>query len=231
MFDYGEKLYKFLPTEKDITKFGKSDEAESLIKSFEKTLIWIKLLSIKKNVCCEVLLPSLHSKIIEFWILVPMGLLHSAYSSLRTMIDISAAYSFYITHPMEWNALCRGKIDWEGRESIIKWHIHHTPTFKEYNESFGIQDKLLNHYRDLSMYIHAIPIKGLPMLRSLDKVEISERELKGIIESAQNVDKCINELYIPIFYKTLHILDATEKDVILLGLDKKKLITAGIIIA
>lgn len=231
MFDYGEKLYKFLPTEKDITKFGESDEAESLIKSFEKTLIWIKLLSIKKNVCCEVLLPSLHSKIIEFWILVPMGLLHSAYSSLRTMIDISAAYSFYITHPMEWNALCRGKIDWEGRESIIRWHVSHTPTFSEYNESFGIQDQLLNRYRDLSMYIHAIPISGLPMLRSLDKVEISDEELKGIIEEAQNVDKCINDLYIPIFYKSLYILDPIEKDIILSGLDKKKLTKADIIIS
>lgn len=171
---YAEELASFLPSHKSLEAFANSEPGQQLIHSFDRSLIWLGLLRRTYGGSSgQVLLDSAHSKIIELWALVPLKLLHSASGALRTLMDLVFSYSFYVSHPKEWNAVCAGQSSWEGRARILEWHIQFTPCFREYNKKFGIQQALDRDYEELSCFIHGIPTQGLPTMQSLKREHLN----------------------------------------------------------
>ena len=127
--DYAQRLERFLPTQQELKKFASTATTIRILKVFDRMRAWFRLLAVLRgHQETSVLLSAADSKVIEIWILVPLGLLHSSYAALRTIVDICTSYSYYISHPVEWLAVCEGRVGWEGQASSIKWHIQYTPT-------------------------------------------------------------------------------------------------------
>lgn len=141
--DYSCRLKAFIPDESAIDAYSNSDAGSQLLDVFQKLPIWLEFLyGLQNNDESDVLLPSAHSKLLETWVLMPLGLVHSAYNSLRTSIDIITSYTFYFSHESEWRSLCDARSQWMTRASIMDWHIHHTPNFREFNRHFGLSDRI-----------------------------------------------------------------------------------------
>ena len=202
--DYLRRLQSFLPSPEDLAEYATNPSIEPLLTSFTRLTTWFYLLHrLKSNEETMVLISAAHSKIIEIWILTALGLLHSSYSSLRTAVDIAVSYTFYHSHPIEWSAVCQGLSDWESRASIVSWHVKYTPTCKEMNAQFGLVKALEDDYRELSSYVHGIPLAGLPTLKGIERAPISESELEKLVGMAQTVDKNLNFLFLSVFSASL----------------------------
>ena len=146
--DYVNRLKGFLPSEQDLTDYGANPVTQELLNSFRRILTWYNLLyRLRREDETAVLISAAHSKIIEIWILIPLGLLHSSYSALRTVIDISTSYTFYSSHPIEWQAVSQDRSGWESRSNIVSWHIKYTPTCREINRAFGLAEALDKDYQ------------------------------------------------------------------------------------
>jgi hypothetical protein len=229
MSTYKDTLSKFLPNLKSLEDFATSESGKALIHSFDRVLIWLRLFGrVYQNQPGEILLASANSKIIEVWGLVPLRLVHSASGSLRTIMDLVFSFSYYVNHQKEWNAICVGQSEWEGRSRILEWHIRFTPFFKEYNKQFGTLAMLDELNKDLSCFIHGIPTKGLPMIRSLDREELDKIDVAQVIILASRVDRAINSFLVGIFYNLLPGLSLNDYKTVLMGIDKTKLADCGI---
>lgn len=227
--DYSARLSEFLPTNQDIEVFASKPLTTRLLNIFERMTTWFRhLYALRNDSETSVLLAAGHSKVIETWILAPLGLLHSSYAALRTVIDISTSYTFYCTHPVEWLSVCEGRANWESRAGIIDWHIHHTSTFKAINKTFSLADALTRDYQELSSYVHGIPITGLPTLKSIERTQISDEDLEKFIHTAQQVDDSLNLLFLIVFHQEIASLSTTDFRVITKEIDRKKLADAGI---
>ncbi|MGA9049018.1 MAG: hypothetical protein WB588_08495 [Dehalococcoidia bacterium] len=229
MPQYKDELANFLPSQKSLEVFADSDIGKQLLHSFDRCLIWLKLLQLTYNEQSgEVLLFAAHSKIVELWVLVPLRLLHPAFSSLRTMMDIVFSYSYYVYHPKEWDSICLGENNWEGRAGILDWHIQFSPHFQEYNKGFGIRLTLDKLHEELSHFIHGIPIEGLPTMLSLDRAELEKTDITPVVELAARVDNGLNTFLIGVFHSLLPTLSQAEYKSVLAGIDKAKLADCGI---
>ena len=226
---YKEEIVKLLPTQNSLENFADSTLGNRLVHSFDRTLIWLQLLkNTYPNNSTNILLVSIHSKLIEFWALVPLRLTHAASGSLRTITDLIFSYSYYINHPKDWEAFFTGRNDWEGRAGILEWHIKVTQHFLEYNKQFGVLLSLDTLNRDLSYFVHGIPSSGLPMIYSLNREDLDKTDIAPVIVLAERVDTIINSFLIGVFFTFLPILSSTEYKFILSGIDKKKLAASGI---
>ena len=225
------RLKGFLPSEQDLSDYGANPLSQELLNSFRRMISWFSLLyRIRRQDETSVLLAAAHSKIIEIWILVPLGLLHSSYSALRTAIDISTSYTFYSSHPMEWMAVSEDRAGWESRSNIVNWHIRYTPTCREINKSFGLVEALDKDYQELSSYVHGIPMSGLPTLKGIDRNVIADTEIKRLIEIGQKVDSNLNLLYLSVFHQDLATAPRRELQTATRGIDRRRLTSAGIIL-
>ena len=192
---------------------------------------WLKLIyDLRGNDQTSVLVAAAHSKLIEIWILIPLGLIHSSYGSLRTAVDICTSYTFYYSHPVEWAAVCEGRASWQSRSAVVDWHIRHTPFWRELNDAFGLSDRLHRNYRDLSSYVHGVPTEGLPTLRGIERITIPEQEVDKFVQTATKTDFDISLLFLSVFYKDLASLASHDLMTVTAGVDRKKLSTAGIVI-
>ena len=214
-----------------MSDYGGNPLSQELLNSFKRMISWFNLLyRIRGQDETSVLLAAAHSKIIEIWILVPLGLLHSSYSALRTAIDISTSYTFYSSHPMEWMAVSEDRAGWESRSNIVNWHIRYTPTCREINKSFGLVDALDKDYQELSSYVHGIPMSGLPTLRGIDRNVIADTGIKRLIEIGQKVDSNLNLLYLSVFHQDLATAPRRELQTVTRGIDRRRLTSSGIIL-
>ena len=226
---YAARLSEFLPSEQDLLVFAESSTSEALLSSFSRMTTWFNLLSdTHGNDQTIVLISAAHAKIIEIWILAPLGLIHSAYTALRTFVDICTSYTFYCSHPVEWTAVCENRANWEGRANIIDWNVNFTPTCREINRGFQLADTLDRNYRQLSSYIHGIPISGLPTLRGINKPIIPPKDLDNLVRLANETDEIMNLLFLSVFHRELSSLSTTDYRTITRGLDRRKLGVAGI---
>lgn len=226
---YATRIKDFLPSEQDIKAFALSANGQQLLKSFDRTLIWLGLLhDLRGNESTSVLLAATNSKIIEIWALIPLGLIHSGYSCLRTAIDIAVSYTFYCTHHVEWNAVCDGRATWAGRASIVDWHISFSPFFKEFNRSFGLSTRLGEDYERLSSFVHGIPVEGLPVMVALERRALQDAEVRGFLAMADRVDFDISLLYLGLFHSHASSLGDKEFKAVLAGIDRKNLAKCGI---
>ena len=199
--------------------------------SFGRIITWFNLLyRLKRQDETSVLIAAAHSKIIEIWILVPLGLLHSSYSALRTVIDISTSYTFYSSHPIEWLAVSEERAGWESRSNIVNWHIRYTPTCREINKAFGLAEALDKDYQKLSSYVHGIPMTGLPTLKGIERNAITDTDMKKLTEIAQNVDSNLNLLFLGVFHKDLAAASGRDLQTVTKGIDRNKLAAAGVIL-
>lgn len=228
---YATRLGTFLPTQDDLDEFEIRPSAGRLLGAFDRLVIWFNLLyRLHRDDDVSVLLASAHSKVIEIWILVPLGLLHSSYTALRTLVDICTSYTFYRSHPIEWRAVCNSRASWEGRGRIVEWHVNFSPTFKEVNKSFGLIDALTKDYRRLSDYVHAIPVTGLPTLKGIERTNVTEDNLEAFIEAAESVDANLNLLLLSVAYSEATSLSQDEYRTITKGINRSKLAKAGIVL-
>ena len=229
--EYATRIGTFLPTQQDLDDFAKGSLTLRLLQTFNRMTIWFKLFhDLRTNHEPSVLIAAAHSKVVEIWILVPLGLLHSSYTALRTIVDICTSYTFYYSHPMEWRSVCDNQADWESRAAIIEWHLHFTPGFRELQRSLGLRDALDRDYQELSSYVHGIPVAGLPTLKGIDRTSISDVDLEKFIQVAEKVDSNLNRLYLGVFHQDLPSLSTDNYRTITSGVDRRKLAAAGIVL-
>ena len=227
--EYASKLGGFLPKQQELETLTEKLQVNGLLNAFSKMTTWFRLLhDIRGQEETIALISAAHSKVVEIWILVPLGLIHSSYTSLRTFVDICTSYTFYCFHPVEWTAVCEDRANWESRANMMDWHVHFTPTFREFNRVFSIADSLNRDYQELSGYVHGIPVSGLPTLRGIERTHISDGELEKFTQLAQKTDADLNLLFLGVFHQELASLSTTDYRVITSGLDRRKLAFAGI---
>ena len=229
--DYASKLGEFLPTQQELEFFVDQSAVDRLLNAFARMTTWFRALSyILDEHQTSVLLSAAHSKVIETWILMPLGLLHTSYTALRTVVDISTSYTFYYSHPVEWVAVCEGRSSWEARANIVDWHIHYTPYFREINRLFGLGQRLDDDYRQLSSYVHGVPVSGLPTLKGIQRTPVSEQDLGEFITLAEGVDENLNMLFLSVFHSHLVAVSTRDFRVITNGIQRNKLAETGIIL-
>ena len=161
---------------------------------------------------------------------MPLGLLHSSYAALRTVVDICASYTFYSSHPVEWVAVCEDRASWESRAHIINWHISYTPNCREMNKVFGWAEQLAEDYQELSSYVHGVPVAGLPTLQGIDRTQISEQDLERFSEVAEKTDRDLNLFLLSVFHQDLTSVSTTDFRRITKGIDRSRLAKAGIVL-
>ncbi len=229
--DYASRVGSFLPTQSDLDDYVLRPPANRLLKAFDRSVTWFRHLhGLYGAEEVSVLLASAHSKVIEIWILMPLGLLHSSYTALRTIVDISTSYTFYRSHPVEWRAVCEGHASWEGRARIIDWHVSYTRSFREVNRLFGLSDALTKDYQKLSSYVHAIPVTGLPTLKGIDRPSVTDKDLNAFGEMAEGVDCNLSLLFLSVMYRDISSLSPEDFRTIMRGISRQKLAEAGIIL-
>lgn len=228
---YETRLADFLPAPEDLNEFVSGSPAADILASFDRTTTWLNLIyELRSEEETSVLLSAAHSKLIEIWILLPLGLIHSSYTSLRTFVDVCTSYTFYSSHPMEWSAVCEDRTGWESRADVIKWHIRYTPQFREVNKSFGLSAKLEDGYRELSSFVHGIPVGGLPKLRRIEQASLSDQDLDQFVRIARTTDRDISFLFLSVFHQDLALLSRDDYRAITRGIDLNRLGKAGIVI-
>ena len=146
-------------------------------------------------------------------------------------MDICTSYTFYYFHPIEWVAVCEERASWEGRRSIIDWHISYTPEFREVSRSFGLAEALDQDYQSLSSYVHGIPIAGLPTLRGIERSRISDESLDKFISVANRVDRNLNLLYLSVAHQHMATLSQADFRTIMRGIDRGRLAEAGVVVS
>ena len=192
---------------------------------------WFRLIhDLRSDQETSVLIAAAHSKLIEIWILVPLGLLHSSYTALRTVVDVCTSYTFYCSHPVEWLAVCEDRTGWESRANIIDWHMRFTPTCREMHKAFGLADRLNQDYQELSSYVHGVPVAGLPTLKGIERTSISDQDLDKFSQIAKRTDHDLSLLFLSLFHQELASLSTKGFRVITKGMDRKKLAAAGIVL-
>ena len=230
--EYVSRLGSFMPTQQELVAFAEKPQVEGLLNAFDRMTTWFRLLhDIRRQQQTLALLAAAHSKIIEIWILAPLGLFYSSYAALRTVVDICTSYTFYCSHPIEWTAVCEDRSGWESRANIVDWHVHFTPTFREVNRAFGLAESLNRGYQELSAYVHGVPVSGLPTLRGIQRTDITDEDLEKFAQLAQKTDTDLNLLFLSVFHQDLASLSTTDYRVITRGIDRRKLATAGIVIS
>ena len=228
---YVSRILSFLPASSDLEDFELKPSANRLLKAFDRIIVWFHHLhGLHSDDEVSILLASAHSKIIEIWILTPLGLLHSSYTALRTVVDICTSYTFYRSHPLEWSAVCESRALWEGRGRIIDWHLKYTRSFSEINKSFGLAESLTGDYQKLSDYVHAIPVTGLPTLKGIERTLVSDKDLDAFVEMAESVDSNLNLLFLSIAHREIISLSTEDYRTIMRGISRSKLAKAGIIL-
>ncbi len=227
--EYAARLNSFLPSEEQLVAFTKVPQCESLLHAFDRMTTWFRLLyDVRGSEQTAVLIAAAHSKVIEIWILIPLGLMHSAYTALRTFVDICTSYTFYSSHPIEWEAVCEDRANWEGRADIIEWNIKFAPKCREMNRAFGLSEILNLNYQHLSAFVHGIPVSGLPALKSIDKVNVLDEDLDKFTRLANETSESLNLLFLSVFHEELTSLSTTDYRTITRGLDRRKLGDVGI---
>ena len=228
---YATRLVSFLPSREELETFVADPSVEPFLNSLNRTITWIKLLHEKRDQDeTSVLLAAAHSKVIEIWILVPLGLLHSSYTALRTVVDICTSYTFYCSHPVEWQAVCEDRAGWESRASIVNWHVRFTPTCREVNNRFGFVDALNRDYEKLSSYVHGVPVTGLPKLKGIERSPVPDQDLRDFIQLAQETDANLNLLLLSVFHLDLPLMSNNDLRAVARGLDRRKLREAGVLL-
>ena len=229
--EYASRLSGFLPTQQELETFTEKPQVNGLLNAFGRMTTWFRLLhDIRGQEETIALIAAAHSKVIEIWVLVPLGLLHSSYAALRTVVDICTSYTFYCSHPVEWTAVCEDRASWDSRANMVDWHVHFTPTFREVNRVFSIAESLNRDYQELSGYVHGVPVSGLPTLRGIERTHISDGELGKFTQLAQKTDNDLNLFFLGVFHQDLASLSTADYRVITSGIDRRKLASAGIVL-
>lgn len=231
MARYASRVAGFLPKPVELDTFAKTPSSARLLEAFRRLTRWFRLLhDLRVEDETSILLSSAHSKVIEIWVLIPLHLIHSSYTSLRTIVDICTSYTFYYSHPIEWRAVCEGRSPWLSRARINKWHLSYTPAFKGLNDNFGLVNALNDDYQKLSSYVHSIPLAGLPSLRSIDRTSVSQSNLESFIEMAERIDYNLSLLFLAVAYRETASLSQEDLRVVLRDVDRSKLTQSGIIL-
>ena len=103
--EYAVRLKNYLPTQGDLERLAEKESVARFLISSDRISTWVNFLyDLRSDQGASALIASVRSKIIEIRILVPLGLLHSSYCALRTIVDISTAYTFYYSHAIEWRS-------------------------------------------------------------------------------------------------------------------------------
>lgn len=227
--DYASRIQRFLPDSAYLEDFTGREASVRLQNAFRRSITWFNLLyESNTNVDPSVLIASAHSKVIEIWILIPLGLLHSSYTSLRTIVDICTSYTFYRSHPIEWMSVCEGNAPWIMRGQVNDWHLTYTAIFGEMNRVFGLKERLDKDYHELSNFVHGIPLAGLPTLAGIERAEVSESDLESFIKLSERVDYNLNLLFLSIAHQEVSSLSREDFRSIMASIPRSKLREVGL---
>ena len=83
---YEARLADFLPTSEDLNEFATGSSVADALGAFDRTTTWLKLIyDLRRDEETSILLAAAHSKLIEIWILLPLGLVHSSLYSAQNL--------------------------------------------------------------------------------------------------------------------------------------------------
>ena len=226
---YKSRLAGFEDGAQHVSTFASNPAAASLVNSLRRVLIWKRILTqIYSEAPQSVLLQAGHAKIVEFWILVPLGLDHGAYACLRTMYDSFQSFGYYLNHRIEWEAVCRSGVDWMLRSQLIEYYREYIPNFREFDQQFGYRKISATTYRRLSYFIHNIPAAGLPRAIPLDGRPVSTSKFDALLETAETVDQELNLLFIALFHPHMVAIGSSDYRQLIRGVSRSNLDSAGI---
>jgi hypothetical protein len=151
--------------------------------------------------CCDEMLTSLQSCLIEAAGSISMGLVRYAIFSMRAQIDLAVAWLFYKDHPVEWNAVVA-----TGDGFLLKRDVfEHLST---YNERFNIRMNLLEKhkrrtisdpYRVLSAHIHGQSALVIPKFKKLKEMVYPDNRCEEAIQLQREVGEYISDTFISLF--------------------------------
>lgn len=226
---YQARLRAFEDGAKHASRFGARPSASRLLRSFRRALIWKRTLAeIHAAAPQSVLLHAGHAKIVEFWMLVPIGLDHAAYACLRTMYDSFQAFGYYLHHPAEWESVCRGNSDWMMRSELVNYYRDYAPHFRTFDQQFGYRALSAENYWKLSSFVHSIPVTGLPSPHPLDGKPVSPGKLDALVAMAEAVDEDLNLLFIALFHRHMVAMGSSDYRTVAQGVSRPKFTEAGI---
>ena len=98
------------------------------------------------------------------------------------------------------------------------------------NDNFGWAKRLNEDYRELSSYVHGVPVAGLPTLRRIERTSIREKDLDKFIKIAKRTDYDLSLFFISVFHEDLVSLSTQDLRTITKGIDFSRLAAAGIVL-
>lgn len=227
--DYANRLVRTRPKPPDLRRFAKSAQGSTLIQEFDQIILWRGFVDlIEPELEPRVLCAAAHSKYIELLSLIPFGFEHSSYVCLRTIIDAIIGFTYYRSHPVEWIAVRERGTDWVSRSEILAFHAKYSLGFREFNETFGLIDRMNNTYRELSAYVHCIPPTGVPTITNLKNQAIDENRVDEFLSLFSRAMYELNLLLLFIYWRDLKEMSAPDYKVIIKGLSAKNLASAGL---
>jgi hypothetical protein len=151
--------------------------------------------------CCDEMLNSLQSCLVEAAGAISAGFVRYAILSMRTQIDLTVAWLFYKDHPVEWSAVVA-----TGDGFVLKRDVfEHLSTYKEqFSTRMNLLEKHKHRttpdpYRLLSAHIHGQSTLVIPKFKRLKDLVYSEARCEEAIRLQREVSEYISDIFVAYF--------------------------------
>ena len=177
-----------------LSKDGIAD-ATKIAGSSRRVVCWIEWLKAQNHGCeCGALLAGSRSAIRETIFYSSLGLGRAAIGSLRCQIDLVLAFTYFCSHPIEWNRVVSTGEGFLLRSEVYDFHRTHIPKFgaklTQLEQSSGVS--LENIYHVLSAHIHAQSPLTLPKASPLSDLVLDSTRMASIIDLQDKVDRALS---------------------------------------
>lgn len=227
--DLKKRLITFQVDTKRADTVVNASAFERMIDAYQRYLIWKGLLvSTHTNDKSLYFLHAAHSKCLEIFALLSTGLEHSAYATLRSIMDSVISFTYYTDHQIEFASLARGENTWISRYDIMNYHLRYRNEFQKFNNVFRVHEKLNTHYSALSSYIHCLPDKHMPFLDNLECRQIPVTRMEKYMRNYTSVFESLNLLLLGLYNRQVPILNADDYQSVMRGTSRKRLAEAGV---
>lgn len=181
-------------------------EGEKRIQGYQSACVlllkWLAYLRTSEQTgCCDEMLISLQSCLVEAAGAIATGLVRYAIFSMRAQIDLTVAWLFYKDHPVEWNAVVAS-----GEGFMLKGEL--LKHFSTYNGAFSTRLSLLEKsrrrtildpYRLLSAHIHGQSSLVIPKFKNLKDLVHPIVRCDEAIRLQGEVTEYISDIFISYF--------------------------------
>ncbi|UCC81256.1 MAG: hypothetical protein JSW64_07840 [Candidatus Zixiibacteriota bacterium] len=189
---YIKAIKKLLDNRIDIEAFAKSQKGLELKNSFTKIICWCKGLSYQYSTNeARIFLAGAWSEVVNILALVPLHFYRQSIISMRIILDQILAWSYYESHPVEFNTSKNNPEYWVGKEKIYEFlRIHFWSGKIEYIK-LGIWSEINRLYSELSYFIHASSIAHMSLVESFESYKKDDQKIDEVIRLAKKTDEAV----------------------------------------